>query len=263
MDTTVIGTDPLSQLSPGHDLAKTLTGIRGLDEITRGGLPTGRPTLVCGGPGSGKTLLALTFLVNGALLFDEPGVLLTFEENAEEMASDVASLGFDLPELIAAKKLAVDYVRVERAEIEETGEYDLEGLFVRLSYAIRTIGAKRVVLDTIESLFAGLKNDGILRSELRRLFTWLKEQGVTAIITGERGEGLLTRQGLEEYITDAVILLDHRVHDQTSTRRLRVVKYRGSHHGTNEYPFLIDRDGIAVLPITSLGLDHPAPTDRV
>jgi circadian clock protein KaiC len=253
----------LLPLPPRRELPKTLTGIRGFDEITRGGLPTGRPTLVCGGPGSGKTLLALTFLVNGAQQFDEPGVLLTFEENVEEMASDVASLGFDLPELIAAKKLAVDYVRVERSEIEETGEYDLEGLFVRLGYAIRTVGAKRVVLDTIESLFAGLRNDGILRSELRRLFSWLKEQGVTAVITGERGEGLLTRQGLEEYISDAVILLDHRVHDQVSTRRLRVVKYRGSYHGTNEYPFLIDANGLSVLPVSSMALQHDAPLERV
>lgn len=246
-----------------RELPKTLTGIRGFDEITRGGLPSGRPTLVCGGPGSGKTLLALTFLVNGALQFDEPGVLLTFEENAEEMASDVVSLGFNLLELIEAKKLAVDYVRVERGEIEETGEYDLEGLFVRLGYAIRAVGAKRVVLDTIESLFAGLKNDAILRSELRRLFTWLKDQGVTAVITGERGEGLLTRQGLEEYVSDAVILLDHRVHDQVSTRRLRVVKYRGSYHGTNEYPFLIDVDGISVLPVSSMALQHDAPLERI
>jgi circadian clock protein KaiC len=245
------------------ELPKTLTGIRGLDEITRGGLPKGRPTLVCGGPGSGKTLLALTFLVNGALQFDEPGVLMTFEENEEEIASDVASLGFDLPELIKAQKLAVDYVRVERSEIEETGEYDLEGLFVRLDHAIRTVGAKRVVLDTIESLFSGLKNDAILRSELRRLFRWLKDQGVTAVITGERGDGALTRQGLEEYVSDAVILLDHRVHDQVSTRRLRVVKYRGSHHGTNEYPFLIDANGISVLPVSSLALRHEAPLERV
>jgi circadian clock protein KaiC len=247
----------------GHQLAKTPTGIRGLDEITRGGLPKGRPTLVCGGPGSGKTLLALTFLVNGATQFDEPGVLMTFEENGEEIASDVASLGFDLPALIDAQKLAVDYVRVERSEIEETGEYDLEGLFVRLNHAIRTVGARRVVLDTIESLFAGLKNDAILRSELRRLFRWLKDQAVTTVITGERGEGLLTRQGLEEYVSDAVILLDHRVHDQVSTRRLRVVKYRGSHHGTNEYPFLIDADGISVLPVSSLALQHDAPLERV
>ena len=253
-----------SQLPPPvHQLPKALTGIRGFDEITRGGLPRGRPTLVCGGPGSGKTLLALTFLVNGAVLFDEPGVLLTFEESAEEMADDVASLGFDLPGLIAAKKLAVDYVRVERSEIEETGEYDLEGLFVRLAHAIRTVGAKRVVLDTIESLFAGLKNETILRSELRRLFRWLKDQGVTAVITGERGEGLLTRQGLEEYVSDAVILLDHRVHDQVSTRRLRVVKYRGSYHGTNEYPFLINADGVSVLPVSSLALQHHAPLERV
>jgi circadian clock protein KaiC len=190
-------------------------------------------------------------------------VLLTFEENGDEIANDVASLGFDLPELIKTRKLSVDYDRVERSEIEETGEYDLEGLFVRLDHAIRSIGAKRVVLDTIESLFAGLSNDGILRAELRRLFRWLKDQGVTAVITGERGEGLLTRQGLEEYVSDAVILLDHRVHDQVSTRRLRVVKYRGSHHGTNEYPFLIGAEGISVLPVSSLGLQHSAPMDRV
>ncbi len=246
-----------------HDLAKTRTGIRGLDEITGGGLPTGRPTLVCGGPGSGKTLLALTFLVNGALQYDEPGVLMTFEENAEEMASDVASLGFDLPELIKTQRLAVDYVHVERGEIEETGEYDLEGLFVRLDYAIRTVGARRVVLDTIEALFSGLKNAAVLRSEVRRLFRWLKDQGVTALITGERGEGLLTRQGLEEYVSDAVILLDHRVRDQVSTRRLRVVKYRGSYHGTNEYPFLINAAGMSVLPVSSLALQHEAPLERV
>jgi circadian clock protein KaiC len=251
------------RLPHSGELPKALTGIRGLDEITRGGLPKGRPTLICGGAGSGKTLLALTFLVNGALSFDEPGVLMTFEENEDEIASDVASLGFDLPQLIAARKLAIDYVRVERAEIEETGEYDLEGLFVRLDHAIRTVGAKRVVLDTIESLFAGLKNDTILRSELRRLFRWLKDQGVTAVVTGERGDGALTRQGLEEYVSDAVILLDHRVHDQVSTRRLRVVKYRGSHHGTNEYPFLIDANGISVLPVSSLALQHEAPLDRV
>jgi len=218
---------------------------------------------VCGGPGSGKTLLALTFLVNGVVQFGEPGVLVTFEENIEEIASDVASLGFDLPQLIRSNMLAVDYVRVERSEIQETGEYDLEGLFVRLDYAIQSTGAKRIVLDTIESLFAGLSNDGILRAELRRLFRWLKDKGVTAVITGERGDGLLTRQGLEEYVSDAVILLDHRVHDQVSTRRLRVVKYRGSHHGTNEYPFLINADGISVLPVSSLALAHEAPLDRV
>jgi circadian clock protein KaiC len=263
MEKPTSGVSVLPSPPRGRDLAKTATGIRGLDEITRGGLPKGRPTLICGGAGSGKTLLALTFLVNGATRFDEPGVLMTFEENTDELASDVASLGFDLPELIAAHKLAVDYVRVERSEIEETGEYDLEGLFVRLDYAIRTVGAKRVVLDTIESLFSGLKDDAILRAELRRLFRWLKDQGVTAVITGERGEGLLTRQGLEEYVSDAVILLDHRVHDQVSTRRLRVVKYRGSHHGTNEYPFLINADGISVLPVSSMALQHKAPLERV
>jgi len=218
---------------------------------------------VCGGPGSGKTLFALTFLVNGAVQFGEPGVLITFEENIDEIASDVASLGFDLPQLIRSRMLAVDYIRVERGEIQETGEYDLEGLFVRLDYAIQSIGAKRIVLDTIESLFAGLSNEGILRAELRRLFRWLKDKGVTAVITGERGDGLLTRQGLEEYVSDAVILLDHRVHDQVSTRRLRVVKYRGSHHGTNEYPFLINADGISVLPVSSLALAHAAPMDRI
>jgi circadian clock protein KaiC len=190
-------------------------------------------------------------------------VLLTFEENGDEIANDVASLGFDLPALIEAKKLAVDYIRMEPSEIEETGEYDLEGLFVRLEYAIQTTGAKRVVLDTIEALFAGLSNDGILRAELRRLFRWLKDRGMTTVITGERGDGLLTRQGLEEYISDAVILLDHRVHDQTSTRRLRVVKYRGSHHGTNEYPFLIGTDGISVLPVSSMALQHDASMERV
>ena len=253
----------LPELVRNGELAKTLTGIRGLDEITRGGLPTGRPTLVCGGPGSGKTLLAMTFLVNGTLQFDEPGVLMTFEENVDEISGDVASLGFDLPELIKANRLAVDYVRVERSEIEETGEYDLEGLFVRLDYAIRSVGARRVVLDTIESLFAGLKDDAILRAELRRLFRWLKDRGVTAVITGERGDGLLTKQGLEEYVSDAVILLDHRVHDQVSTRRLRVVKYRGSYHGTNEYPFLIDASGISVLPVSSMALAHDAPLDRI
>ncbi len=234
-----------------------------LDEITNGGLPRGRPTLICGGAGSGKTLLAASFLVNGAEQFGEPGVLMTFEESSEELASDLASLGYDLPKLVAEGKLIVDYVRVERSEIEETGEYDLEGLFVRLEHAVRSIGAQRIVLDTLESLFAGLSNPGILRAELRRLFRWLKDKGLTAVITGERGESGLTRQGLEEYVSDAVILLDHRVQDQVSTRRLRIVKYRGSHHGTNEYPFLIDRDGLSVLPVTSLGLTHPALEERV
>jgi circadian clock protein KaiC len=245
------------------ELAKAPTGISGLDEITGGGLPRGRPTLVCGGAGCGKTLVAMEFLVRGAVQFDEPGVFMAFEETAEELAANVASLGFDLKKLEAQKKLAIDYVRVERSEIEETGEYDLEGLFVRLRHAIETVGAKRVVLDTIESLFGGLPNPLVLRSELRRLFRWLKDAGMTAIITGEKGDGTLTRQGLEEYVSDCVILLDHRVHDQTSTRRLRVVKYRGTTHGTNEYPFLIDESGISILPLTSLGLSHEASTERI
>jgi circadian clock protein KaiC len=244
-------------------LSKTATGIEGLDEITGGGLPTGRATLVCGGPGSGKTLVGLSFLVNGARQFDEPGVLMSFEESATDLSSDVASLGFDLASLVADGKLVVDYVRIERSEIEETGEYDLEGLFVRIEHAIRSVGAKRIVLDTVESLFGGLSNESVLRAELRRLLRWLKDRHLTVLITGERDAERLTRQGLEEYISDAVILLDHRVRDEISTRRLRIIKYRGSFHGTNEYPFLIDRDGLSVLPVTSLRLDHAASTERI
>ena len=242
---------------------KAPTGIAGLDEITHGGLPAGRPTLVCGGPGSGKTLLGISFLVNGIVHYGEPGVLMSFEENAEELAEDVGSLGFDLAELVAQKRLAIDYVHIDRGEIEETGEYDLEGLFVRLEHAVSSVNAKRVVLDTIESLFAGLQNESILRAELRRLFRWLRDRDLTVVITGEKGERTLTRHGLEEYVSDAVIQLDHRVVDQISTRRIRVVKYRGSHHGTNEYPFLIDTDGLSVLPVTSLGLQHDASLERV
>jgi circadian clock protein KaiC len=244
-------------------LPKTPTGIEGFDEITGGGLPTGRPTLLCGGAGCGKTLFSISFLVNGATQYDEPGVFMSFEESSDELVQNVASLGYDLPQLIKDKKLLLDHVRVERSEIEETGDYDLEGLFIRLGFAIDSIGARRVVLDTIESLFAGLSNQTILRAELRRLFRWLKDRGVTAVITGERGDGTLTRQGLEEYVSDAVILLDHRVNDQISTRRLRIVKYRGSAHGTNEYPFLIDEGGIAILPLTSLGLSHAAASERI
>lgn len=249
--------------NPKVQLPKAPTGIQGLDEITGGGLPKGRPTLVCGGAGCGKTLLAMEFLVRGATQFNEPGVFMAFEETAKDLTQNVASLGFDLNDLIARKKLALDFVYIERSEIEETGEYDLEGLFIRLGLAIDSIGAKRVVLDTIESLFAGLPNPLILRAELRRLFRWLKDKGVTAVITGERGDETLTRQGLEEYVSDCVIVLDHRVSDQASSRRLRVIKYRGSTHGTNEYPFLIDEDGISVMPVTSLGLWHTASSDRI
>lgn len=251
------------QKSENKSMAKTPTGINGLDEITEGGLPKGRPTLICGDAGSGKTVFAIEFIVKGATDYNEPGVFVAFEEKGEELAVNVASLGFDLNKLIAEKKIKIDHVQIDRSEIEETGEYDLDGLFIRLGYAIDSIGAKRVVLDTIENLFAGLTNHGILRAELRRLFTWLKDKGVTAIITGEKGDGKLTRQGLEEYVSDCVILLDHRIQNQISTRRLRIIKYRGSVHGTNEYPFLIDEDGISVLPVTSLQLSNSVSSERV
>jgi circadian clock protein KaiC len=254
----------LSNHSPkNRSLAKAATGIQGLDEITGGGLPRGRPTLICGSAGCGKTLLAMEFLVRGATQFGEPGVFMAFEETADELAQNVRSLGFDLEDLADQQKLLIDHVHVERSEIEETGEYDLEGLFIRLGHAIDTLGARRVVLDTLETLFGGLSNSAILRSELRRLFRWLKDKGVTAVITGERGDGTLTRQGLEEYVSDCVIVLDHRVTENRSTRRLRIVKYRGTVHGTNEYPFLIDETGVSVLPITSLGLRHEASEERI
>jgi circadian clock protein KaiC len=255
----------VSTNSPERELPKAPTGIKGLDEITFGGVPRGRPTLLTGGAGSGKTLLGLEFLVRGAREFGEPGVFVAFEESAEDLAKNVSSLGWDLPGLIAQKKLSIDYIYIERSEIEETGEYDLDGLFVRLGYAIDSIGAKRIVLDTLESLFAGLPNEMILRAEIRRLFRWLKDRGMTAIITAERGRdpASFTRHGLEEYVSDAVILLDHRVNEQISTRRLRVAKYRGSVHGTNEYPFLIGDDGIWVMPVTSMGLTYDVSTHRV
>jgi len=245
------------------ELKKSPTGIRGLDEITGGGLPTGRPTLVCGGTGCGKTLLAMEFLVHGASEYGEPGVFMAFEETAEELTQNVVSLGFDLKALVARKLLLIDYVQIERYEFEETGEYDLEGLFLRLGHAIDSIKAKRVVLDTIEGLFARLSNHAIVREALHRLFRWLKEKDVTVIMTGERGDGQLTRYGLEEYVSDCVISLDHRVSDQGTSRRLRVVKYRGATHGTDEYPFLIDREGIWIYPVTSVPADHPTPDERI
>jgi circadian clock protein KaiC len=238
-------------------LPKCPTGIHGLDEITFGGLPRGRPTLVCGGAGCGKTLLGMEFLVRGATEFDEPGVCLSFEESAEELAMNVASLGFDLGALIARKKLAIDHIYLERSLIEEAGDYDLEALFVRLGHAVDAIGAKRVLLDSVEALFAGLADEAV------RLFRWLKERGLTAVVTGERGRGTLTRHGLEEYISDCVILLEQHLTETVLTRRLRVVKYRGSTHGTNEYPFLIESDGLSVLPVTSIELKHSASNARV
>jgi circadian clock protein KaiC len=244
-------------------LPKAPTGITGFDQITEGGLPRARPTLICGGPGCGKTLFGLEFVIRGALDFDEPGVIITFEENVEDLERNVASMGLDLGTLVARKKIAIDYVRVERAEIEETGEYNLEGLFVRIKYAVDQVGAKRVMLDTVETLFAGLTDQGVLRSELRRLFRWFKEQGLTTVITGEAGEKTLTRHGLEEYVSDCVIMLDQRVRDQITTRRLRIVKYRGTTHGANEYPFVIDSEGISVFPITALNLDFKVSTRRI
>lgn len=244
-------------------LEKCPTGIRGLDEITFGGLPRGRSTLICGGAGSGKTLLAMEFIIHGIRDFGEPGVFMAFEETAEDLTKNVASLGFDLDDLVRRKLLAIDYVHVERSEIEETGEYDLEGLFVRLNNMIQEVDAKRAAIDTLEALFAGLPNEGILRAELRRLFRWLKERDVTSVITAEQGERTLTRHGMEEYVSDCVLFLDHRVNDQIATRRLRVVKYRGSMHGTNEYPTMIDEHGLSILPISSLSLDYDVGRERI
>jgi len=244
-------------------LDKSPTGIAGFDELTNGGVPKGRPTIVCGGPGCGKTMLAVEFLVRGATEFNEPGVLMTFEETGDEMSKNVASLGFDLQKLAAKKKLVLEYVRIEPAEIQETGEYDLEGLFIRLQHAVKTIGAKRVVLDTLEAIFSGFSNTGMLRAEIRRLFRWLKDRGLTTVVTAEKGEGTLTRYGLEEYVSDCVIFLDHRVTDQISTRRMRVVKYRGASHIADEVPFLIDERGFSVLPSSSMRLDHEVSSERI
>jgi circadian clock protein KaiC len=244
-------------------LAKARTGIAGFDEITGGGVPKGRPTIVCGGPGCGKTMFAIEFLVRGATQLGEPGVLLSFEETAEEMTKNVASLGFDLKLLSAKNKLIVDFVRIEPSEIQETGAYDLEGLFIRLQHAVDSTGATRVVLDTLEAIFSGFSNQGLLRAEVRRLFRWLKDRGLTTVVTAERGEGTLTRHGLEEYVSDCVIFLDHRVTQQVSTRRMRIIKYRGSSHGADEHPFLIDEQGFSVLPSTSMRLNHRVTSERI
>jgi circadian clock protein KaiC len=250
-------------MSSPQGISKSPTGIDGFDDLTLGGVPTGRPTLVCGSAGCGKTLFATTFLIHGARDFHEPGVFVTFEERPGDIVSNVASLGFALDKLVDDQKIAFEYIALDRSELEEAGEYDLEGLFLRLEAAIDSVGAKRVVLDTIESLFSVFTNQAILRAEIRRLFDWLKDKGMTTVITAERGDGTLTRQGLEEYVSDCVILLDHRVQNQISTRRLRIVKYRGTAHGTNEYPFLIDQDGFSVLPVSTLGLNHKVFEERI
>ena len=247
----------------GFQLQKCLTGIKGFDEITEGGLPKNRITLVSGGPGAGKTLLGIDFLVNGVMKYKERGVFMSFEETEVELYEDVASLNLDLYDLVAKKEIAFEHVLLSRSDIQDKGEFNLEGLFVRLELAIDAIGAKRVVLDSIESLFVGITDLGILRLEIKRLFRWLKHKQVTSIITGEQGENTFTRHGLEEFISDCIILLDNRVRQQVSTRRIRVIKYRGSNHGTNEYPFVIDKDGLSVITITSAGLDHPGSAEKV
>src|SRR5580698_9110747 len=244
-------------------LEKTPTGIPGFDEISEGGLPKGRTTIVCGGAGCGKTMFGIEFLARGAQEYNEPGVLMAFEETPEDIARNVASLGFDIEALANQKKLFLDFISVEPHEIQESGDYDLEGLFIRLQSAVDAVGAKRVMFDTLEALFSGFKNPGILRAEFRRLFRWLKDRGLTTVITAERGEGTLTRHGLEEYVSDCVILLDHRIKDQISARRLRIVKYRGTKHGADEYPFLIDERGMSILPLTSLQLQHSVSAERV
>jgi circadian clock protein KaiC len=244
-------------------LPKCPTGIKGFDEITEGGLPRNRISLFSGTTGTGKTLLGIDFLINGVIRYNERGVFMSFEETEDELYKDVASLNLNLQELVARKKIAIEYVLLERRDILEKGELNLEGLFVRLEQAIDSVGAKRLVLDSVESLFAGVTDAGVLRLEIKRLFRWLKDKHVTSIITGELGHGSYTRHGLEEYISDCIILLDNRVREQISTRRIRVIKYRGSKHGTNEYPFVIDKGGLSVIPITSAGLDQPGTAKRV
>ncbi|MBC7607004.1 MAG: KaiC 1, partial [Burkholderiales bacterium] len=253
---------PSKKSTPNKPLKKCPTGIKGFDEITEGGLPKNRTTLVSGGAGSGKTLLGLDFLINGAIKFKESGVFMSFEETEEELYTDVASLNLDLQGLVSKKKIIVEHVFLERKDVQET-DFNLEGLFVRLEHAIDSIGAKRVVLDSIESIFAGITDVGILRLEIKRLFRWLKNKQVTAIVTGEPVQETYTRHGLEQYISDCIILLDNRVNEQIAIRRIRVIKYRGSKHGTNEYPFVIDKEGLSVIPITSAGLDQPGTPQKV
>ena len=245
-----------------NKLHKCLTGIKGFDEVTEGGLPKNRITLISGGAGSGKTLFGIDFLINGALNYKEHGVFMSFEETPDELYKDVASLNLDLKVLVSQKKIALEHVVLERKDVQEK-DFNLEGLLIRLEHAIESVNAKRVVLDSIESLFAGITDNGILRLEIKRLFGWLKEKQVTAIVTGEPGQDSYTHHGMEQYISDCIILLDNRVDEEVSVRRIRVVKYRGSNHGTNEYPFVIDDDGLSVIPITSAGLDQPGTAKRV
>jgi circadian clock protein KaiC len=244
-------------------LSKVPTGIPGFDEIAAGGLPKGRPTLLCGGAGSGKTVFTMEFLVRGALQYNEPGVYMAFEEGVDDLTENFRSMGFDLEALSARKQLVIDHVVLNRGEVRETGEYNLEGLFARIDQAIKSVGGKRIVLDSIEALFSGLSNVALLRSELRRLFDWLRERNLTAVVTAERGSGTLTRHGLEEYVSDCVVLLDHRVSEQVSTRRVRIIKYRGSTHGHNEYPFLLTPKGVSIITVTGLALEYKAPAGRI
>jgi circadian clock protein KaiC len=244
-------------------LAKAQTGIPGLDEITRGGLPAGRPTLIYGGPGCGKTILAMEFLVHGAQDLDEPGLFVSFEETEAQLLENFSSFGFGLEELIEKKKLKISYVELSRGEIVEAGAFSLDGLLIRLQHGIVEIGAKRVVLDSLETLFSSLSINERLRNEVARLFRWLRDAGVTAIITGERGQEQFTRHGFEDYVSDCVLLLDHRTVGQISKRRMRIIKYRGSGHATNEFPFLIGETGLSVVPITSIDLGHRACSERV
>ena len=246
----------------GSLLHKCPTGIKGLDEVTEGGLPRNRTTLISGGAGCGKTLLGLDFLINGAAMYDEPGVFMSFEETKDELYQDVASLNLDLKGLVSKKKIFLDHVILDHKDLRGI-DFNLEGLFIRLENAIETVGAKRVVLDSIESPFALITDTGILRLEIKRLFQWLKKKQVTTLVTGESVKGSYTRHGLEEYISDCIIFMDNRIHEQISVRRIRVVKYRGSNHGTNEYPFVIDKTGLSVIPITSAALDQPGSSERV
>lgn len=247
-----------------YGVDKAPTGVRGFDVITGGGVPRGRATLVTGASGTGKTLFGVEFLVRGAVEHGEPGVLISFEETADDIAANVAGLGFDIPALRAQGLLAVDAFVSDGTQEVTAGPFDLDGLFLRLDAAVASVGARRLVIDTIESLFGRLHDEVALRGELVRLFHWIKARGLTAVITGEQGQGgRLTRFGIEEYVSDCVIVLDTRLHDDVSTRRLRVAKYRGSTHGTNQYPFVITERGFAVLPLTAMGLTYDAPDDRI